>query len=66
MIQDNPERRLKGLQLLCWPLFSIQLFDESYLAIKMPVTSSPDSENILFDDAVWMSHLMMHFAESLW
>ena len=36
MIQDNPERGLPELQLLCWSLFLILSFDKWYSAINMP------------------------------
>ena len=32
----NPERRFKGLQLLCWSLFRILSFDNWYLTINTP------------------------------
>ena len=38
MIQDDPERRLKGLQLLNLSLFRILSFDKLYSAINMPIS----------------------------
>ena len=38
MIHDDPERGLKGLQLLCWLLFLILSFGKLYLAINMPTS----------------------------
>ena len=36
MIQDDPESRLTGLQLLCWSLFLILSFDKWYSVIYTP------------------------------
>jgi len=38
MIQDDPKRRLKGIQLLRWSLFLITLFDKLYSAINTPIS----------------------------
>ena len=38
MIQDDPERRLKGPQLLSLSLFLISSFDKLYSAINLPTS----------------------------
>ena len=51
MIQDDPEKGLKRLQLLSWSLFIILSFDKWYLAINTPLNCKSEMNiHIKFGD----------------